>query len=161
VLFLDAFVHALRADGRASWKPVATGAALAAGIAPFVFFYRLGTRQSGQLGSWHDRFQGALFNLNEYVAPMIVVLAALVLVTVRPRRLPRLESRVIVLGCAILLALLLWVPTVAPMNFVRYVIMAAPIGALLTAWVFVRGLGAYAPRLAWAGVAVVALTPWL
>jgi hypothetical protein len=154
-------VRALRTDWRAAWKPVAAGLALAAAIAPFIFFYQLSHRQSRQIGSWLYRFRGALFNINEYVVPVIVVLAALVLVAVRWRQLPPFESRMVVIACAIVAGLALWVPTVAPMNFVRYVIMAAPVGALLTAWVFVRGLGAYATRAAWLGVAVVALTPWL
>jgi len=47
------------------------------------------------------------------------------------------------------------------MTFVRYVIMAAPVGALLTAWLSVRLLGDLAPRAAWIAVALVALTPWL
>src|SRR5262249_21476415 len=67
----------------------------------------------------------------------------------------------VAIACAIVAALSVWVPTVAPMTFVRYVIMAAPLGALLSAWLFVRGSSARTPWAAWAGVAVVALTPWL
>jgi len=161
VLFADAIVHALRTDWRSVWKPFGAGLALLAGIVPFVFFYRLAHRQSGQTGTWHFRFDGAVFNLNEYVAPVIVVLATLALVVVHRRQLPPLESRLVTIACAILGALVLWVPTVAPMTFVRYVIMAAPLGALVTAWLFARGLGPRAARFAWIGIAVVALTPWL
>jgi len=161
ILLLDAFVHSLRSDWKAAWKPVATGFALLAAIAPFVIFYRLAHRQSGLLASWAYRFKGALFNLNEYVVPVVVLLAAIVWLLVRWRRLPDDEARLIAIGCATIVALALWVPTVAPMTFVRYVIMAAPVGALLTAWLFVRVLGPLAPRLAWLAVAVVALTPWL
>jgi hypothetical protein len=161
VLFADAIVRALRADWRSAWKPVVVGLALAAAIAPYIFFYRLASRQSGQLGTWAYRLKGAVLNINEYVVPLIVLLAALVLVIVRWHRLPALESRIVLLGCAIIAALALWVPTVTPMNFVRYVIMAAPVGAMITAWLCVRGLGAHAPRFAWAAIAVVALTPWL
>src|SRR6185503_10682697 len=128
VLFADAIVRALRADWRSAWKPVVVGLALAAAIAPYIFFYRLASRQSGQLGTWAYRLKGAGLNINEYVVPLIVLLAALVLVIVRWHRLPALESRNVLLGCAIIAALALWVPTVTPMNFVRYVIMAAPVG---------------------------------
>ena len=161
VLFADAIVRSLRADWRSAWKPAAVGLALAAGIAPYIFFYELTTRQSGQLGTWAHRLKGAVFNLNEYVVPLLVLLAALVLVIVRWRRLPALESRLVLIGCAIIASLAVWVATVTPMTYVRYVIMVAPVGALITAWLCVRGLGAWAPRFAWAAVAVVALTPWL
>ena len=161
ILFLDAIVNALHADWRTAWKPVAAGAALLAAIVPFIFFYGLAHRQSGLLGTWLYRFKGALFNLNEYVVPLVVVLAALAWVVIRWRRLPAIESRLVAIGCAIIVGLALWVPTVAPMTFVRYVIMAAPVGALLAAWLFVRVLGDRAPRAAWIGVALVALTPWL
>src|SRR6185369_4203417 len=123
ILFLDAFVHSLRTDWKAAWKPVATGFALLAAIAPFIIFYRLAHRQSGLLGSWAYRFKGALFNMNEYVVPVLVLLAALVWLVVRWRRLPDDEARLIAIGCATIVALALWVPTVAPMTFVRYVIM--------------------------------------
>jgi hypothetical protein len=161
ILFLDATVHALRTDWRSVSKPITAGLALLAGIAPFIFFYQLAHRQSGLLGTWLHRLRVAVFNLNEFVAPAIVVLAALVWVALRGRRLPPLEARLVAISGAIIVALALWVPTVAPMTFVRYVIMAAPVGALLTAWLSVRLLGAHAPRLAWLAVAVVALTPWL
>src|SRR5262245_3814105 len=154
VLFLEAFITALRRRGQEAWKPVATAAALAAAIAPFIFFYRLASRESGMLGTWTHRFRGALFNINEYVVPLAVLVSALVLVIVRRRTLPRFETRFIALSCGIVACLSLWVPTVAPMTFVRYVIMAAPLGAMLTAWLFVRGLGPRAPRWAWAGIAV-------
>jgi hypothetical protein len=161
ILFLDAIVHALRADWRSAWNPVTAGLALLGAIVPFLFFYRLSHRQSGLLGTWPHRFQGALFNINEYVVPAVVVLAALVVLAIRWRRLPEIEARLIAIGIATIVALALWVPTVAPMTFVRYVIMAAPVGALLAAWLFVRALGGHAATAAWIGVAVLALTPWL
>jgi len=161
ILFLDAIVHALRTEWRSSWKPVAAGVALLAGIVPFIFYYRLLHRKSGLFGDWPYRFSGALFNLNEYVVPTIVVIAALVWLLIRWRRLPALEARLVAIAIATIVGLALWVPTVAPMTFVRYVIMAGPVGAMLTAWFFVSVLGARAPRVAWVGVALVALTPWL
>jgi hypothetical protein len=161
VLLLDAFVRALLTHWKAAWKPLATGLALAAAIAPFVFFYRLGTRKSGEMGTWLHRFKGAVFNINEYVVPVVILLAALVWVVARWRRFPPLESRLVLLGCAMLVALPVWVATVAPTTYVRYVIMVAPVGAMVTAWWCVRALGPYAARAAWLAVAVVALTPWL
>ena len=162
VLFVDAIVRSLRSDWRSTWKPVAAWLALAAAIAPYIAFYRLTTRAAGQLGTWAYRLKGTIFNLNEYVVPVIVLLAVLVLVIVRWRGLPALEARLVLIGCAIIACLAPWVATVAPTKFVRYVIMAAPVGAMLTAWLSVRGLDGLGPRpqrFAW--VAIVALTPLL
>jgi hypothetical protein len=57
--------------------------------------------------------------------------------------------------------MLFWVPTVAPDIYMRYVVSVVPAGCLLAAWLLVRGSGSYAPRLAWPGAVVLALTPWL
>jgi hypothetical protein len=161
VVFIDAFAHSLQTHWKAAWKPLATGLALAAAIAPFILFYRLATRQSGLMDTWLHRFKGAVFNINEFVVPVVVLLAALVWLVTHWRRLPPFESRLIVLGCAMVVFLSVWVATVAPTTYVRYVIMAAPVGSMLTAWLFVRAFGSYAPRAAWLACAVVALTPWL
>jgi len=161
ILFADAIVHAFRTNWRSVWKPVGAGLALLAGIVPYIFYYQMTHRQSGLLGTWLYRFQGTLFNLNEFVVPLIVVIGALAWLLARGRRLPEIEVRLVAIGCAIIVALALWVPTVAPFTFVRYVIMAAPVGALLTAWLSVRMLGTRAPMWACVAAAFVALTPWL
>jgi hypothetical protein len=43
----------------------------------------------------------------------------------------------------------------------RYVVVAAPVGAWLAAWVLVRGSASRANQFAWPGAAVLALTPWM
>src|ERR1051325_5817800 len=65
------------------------------------------------------------------------------------RTLEQWERRLVTICLGSLLASLLWVPSVTPNVFVRYVIMLAPEGALLAAWLFVRGFGSYAPQFAW------------
>ena len=155
VLFLDAFL----ARRRDLWRTAAVGAALAAAIAPFVYYYELWGRLSVQAGDWNDRFMDDLFNMNEYVAPALVVLAAAALLARRWKKLPEPERRLVAVACGALLALALWIPTAAPEAFLRYAIIAAPAGALVAAWLVVRAAGPHA-RLAPVGAALLALTPW-
>jgi hypothetical protein len=155
VLFLEAFL----ADWRAFRRTVTTGLILAAALAPFVYFYDLAHRGSDAEGTWGERFLDNLFNVNEYVAPVIVVLAALGLLVWRWKSLAAAERRLVTLACGIILAFTLWIPTVTVYSFVRYSIPAATVGALVTAWVAVRALGRY-QRFAWLAAAVLIVTPW-
>jgi len=156
VLFLDAFV----AERHKPRWPAWVGAALAAMIAPFAYYYELWGRLSAQLGTWNYRFQGNLSNINEYVVPAVVVLAAAALLAQRWKNLPAPERRLVAIAFATIVALSLWVPTAAPAAFLRYVVVAAPLDCLLAAWVLVRALGSQAPRFAWLGAAMLAMTPW-
>jgi hypothetical protein len=156
VLFLEAAL----ADRSAWRRTVTTGLILAATLAPFVYFYDLLHRGSDQDGSWMDRFLQNLFNMNEYVVPAMVVLAALYLLARRWKSLPTAERRLVSVACGIILALALWVPTVAVYAFLRYVIIAAPVGALLTAWVVARVFGRR-QRFAWMAACLLIFTPCL
>lgn len=154
------FVEALLVNRKALRNTLITGAILAATLAPFVIFYDLLHRGSDADGNWLGRFGQNLFNTNEYVAPALIVLAAVYLLRKNWKTLAPPERRLITLGCAILAALSIWIPTVTVYSFVRYVIIAVPVGAMLTAWVLVRMVG----RRPWVvSVATVLLifTPWL
>jgi len=154
VLFLAAFLIA----ARSLWRTAAVGAVLAAALAPFVFYYGIWIRRSVQAGDWTERFQANLFNMNQYIVPSLVVMLAVALLVNRWKGIPAEERRLVAVACAIVTAHAIWVPTAAPEAFLRYTIMMAPLGALLSAWLAVRACGA---RWAWMGVAVLALTPWL
>jgi hypothetical protein len=54
-----------------------------------------------------------------------------------------------------------WVALFTPDAFLRYIIMAAPLGSLLGAWVLVRGCGSRYAWLAWVGAFLLAATPWM
>ncbi len=155
VLFADAFL-ARRQDPR---HTAVVGAALAAVLAPFVFYYQLWGRLSAQVGDWGGRFADNVFDMNEYVAPALVVLAAAVLLARRWNQLPEFERRLVAVCCAIFPALSLWIPTVAPEIFLRYAIVAAPAGALVAAWLVVRAAGSRAWLIP-VGALVLAVTPW-
>jgi len=156
VLLLDS----LAARRRGLRQTAMVAAALAAAIAPFLYYYELwGRNMAPARGRW-EIFRVNWFNTNEYVAPLLLVLAAAALLTWRWKRLETGERHLVAIACAIPVALLAWVPVVAPDAFLRYIILAAPLGSLVGAWILVRGCGARAPRLAWWGAAVLMATPW-
>jgi hypothetical protein len=157
VLFADALLTRRRGFGQTA----AVGLALAAAMAPFLYYYELWGRHMEPVRDRWEIFVINLFNTNEYVAPFLVVLAAAILVAWRWKRLDVDERHLIVIACSVLLALVLWVPAVTPEAFLRYMIMAAPLGGLLGAWILVRGCGPRVARFAWLGALVLAATPWL
>jgi hypothetical protein len=157
VLFTDAFV----ADRAKLWRPLLVIAVLAGAIAPFAFYYELWGRLSAQDGTWFQRFLLNLFNLNEYILPILVVVVAAVLLIRSSRTLESSEKRTIAVIAAIFFALLLWIPSVAPAPFLRYIIATAPLGCLLAAWALVRVVGNRSSIWIWVGAMIYVLTPWL
>lgn len=153
------FLHALIVKRRNPRDVLIPGVALAAAVAPFVFFYQMSGRLSVQSGTWQDRFGENLFNLNQFVIPVVVLVAAIVVLAAQWRRIADTERRLVIVSVGMIVALGLWVPSVAPTSFLRYVIMAAPMGCLVTAWVLVRGFGSR-PVLIGITAVVLAVTPW-
>ncbi len=159
------FFHAFAAQMRDQWRNLrrlaVAGVALVVTIAPFAYYYELWDRRSVQLRSWQQRFQGNLFNMNEYVIATVLLITAIALVAWRWNKLRVPERSLVAISSATLVAFALWVPTVAPEPFVRYVVMAVPLGCVLTAWVLVRGVGSWSQPAACLGALVIAATPWL
>jgi hypothetical protein len=154
VLFLEALVN----DLRAFWRTVTAGAILAATLAPFVIFYDLLHRGSDADGTWLDRFHQNFFNTNEFVVPILIVLAVIFVLMKQWDSLPVGERRLVSAGCAIIVAFTVWIPAVTVYSFVRYAIIAAPVGAMLTGWLLMRLFGSNW-KLAWATAAVLIFTP--
>ena len=157
VLFADAFI----ADRTRWWRPLLVMSALAATISPFAYYYELWGRLSVREGTWLQRFLLNLFNINEYLLPILVAAIAFVLVVRRPRNLESSERRFAGIVLTIFAALLFWVPSVAPAPFLRYVIATAPLACLLTSWTLVRLVNNRSQGLIWAGAILYVLTPWL
>lgn len=157
VLFVDA-VTRHRESLRSVLLPMAI---LGAAIAPFVVFYQLFGRLSVQFGSWAYRAGQNLFVVNRFVVPLVILVAAGWLLVRYRQNIPDAERRFVTLSIAIIVALLLWVPTVAPDAYVRYVAMAIPLGAFLIAWTVMRLLGSRRPIVAWIVGGVIAITPWI
>jgi hypothetical protein len=154
VLFADAFI----AQRRRWWRPLGVGLALAAAIAPFIFYYDLWGRLSVQRLTWQERFLGNLSNMNHFVIPAAILIAAVALLVWRWKGLAEPERRLVGIGCAILVLISLWIPTVVPDVFVRYLVAVMPVGSLMAAWALVRGLNR--PWLIGLGAAILVLTPW-
>lgn len=157
VLFADAFL----AQHRSFWRTTLVAGALAAAIAPFVYYYQLWSRLSMQVGTWSHRFVRNLFNINEYVLPLLIFGVTIVAWFYLRKTLLPTERRLVGIICAIFVMLLFWVPTVAPWAFLRYVIIVAPLGCLLVAWVLIRLGSSQRWGLTWAGAAIFLFTPLL
>jgi hypothetical protein len=136
-------------------------AVLAAAVAPFIVFYRLAGRLSAQVGPWMMRARENVFYLNRYVVSMIILAAAGWVLARHWRKLDPHERRFVSLSGAVLVTLLMWVPSVAPSAFLRYLVMVAPLGCFITAWTLVRAFGSARPAVPWVAAAVIAMTPWI
>jgi hypothetical protein len=154
ILFADAFL----AQRRTIRRPLLAAAVLAASIAPFIYYYEL-WRRGSEVSDWMDAWQYNLFTTNEFIAPLLVIAASLGIVVWRWKQLPDLERRLLAIACAILMALTFWVPSVTPTPFLRYSIMAAPLGCLLGAWLIARLCGRHW-ELAFLSAVVWIITPW-
>jgi hypothetical protein len=129
---------ALRAD-RARWRgTLLTFGALAAAIAPFAVFYELHTRVKRTYVPWSIKFEAALFSTNQFQLPLLIAAVATALL-VRGRS-PELrgERRIVALALAIVAAKLVWMPTIGPAHFYRYVVDLTPLSAVIVAFVVAR-----------------------
>ena len=160
-VFAILFADALVSQRQTLWRPVAVGTTLAAVIAPFAYYYELWGRRSVQTGTWFERFERNLFDVNEYVVPVIVLGAAAYFWLSRRKRIEALEARLIGIACAIVAVFFLWIPAVAPAAFLRYTIILAPLGCLIVAWVLIQMANSLTRYFVWVGALVFILTPWL
>jgi hypothetical protein len=157
VLFLDS----LLARRRPAWQTVTVGAVLAAILAPFVYYYELWGRRMVPVRDRHDILYMNLFNVNEYVLPLVLLAAAVILLAWRWKGLKTAERHTVAIACAVIILLIAWVPIASPEAFLRYVIMAAPLGCLLAAWFLGNACPPRSQWIAWAGALVLIVTPWL
>ncbi len=134
------------------WPAFRAGAALTAAVAPFAFFYHLTGRAKVPWESWTQRFFGLLFNTNQFVVP-IVVLVAVTAVLVRRRRTLEPPAACLLAACAATVAAAVpWSATVGPWHFHRYVVHATPLACVLAAWGMIEAASS---------VARAARRPWL
>lgn len=157
-------VDSLRA-GQGRIRETATVAAtLGAAVLPFALFYELAGRLKPAATTWEMRAWANLFLLNQFVAPLLLLLVAAVLVV---RSHDRERAGMIGVALALIAAMAVWVPIVSPSPFLRYSVNLAPIAALVIAWVVVlaaraaanRNRVAYVP-VALALVALISVSPW-
>jgi Dolichyl-phosphate-mannose-protein mannosyltransferase len=134
ILFLDA----LRAS-RVRWRnTLATFAILGLALVPFVFFYELTTRIKASFKPWDYKFNWTLFTANQFQLPLLIAAAAAVFLVLDRRRGPSAERRIVGLCLAIFVAKLLWMPTVGPSPFYRYIVDMTPLSSLIIAYTVTR-----------------------
>ncbi len=156
VLFLDALIE----EREKWWRPVLVGLGWTVLVVPFVFYYHIWGRLSVPVGTWHERLVRNVFNTNEFVVPFVVLGGIALVLIFRWKVLAGAERRLIFTGCAVIVMLLLWVQSVTPAPFLRYMIVVAPISCLLAAWLLVR-VGDRGRAFTWVGAAIFIFTPWL
>jgi hypothetical protein len=128
-------------------RALAVLGALALCVAPFAWYYDLLHRRRPPAQEFGPFLQHTLGGIDRYVVGLSVVAAAVVLLW-RRRRALDLDQRATLwaaVGC--IAATALWVPSVAPDPFHRYVVQLTPLAALLAAWVVVSAGGALAEWL--------------
>jgi hypothetical protein len=123
-------------------RPIlATGLALLAAVAPFIFYYELPERFQSSLLAFTTRLAGHAHYLDRYVLALPLALAAAgVFFALRARLAPGLRR---LLALALLLVPLhfAWIALTTPHPFLRYQIQLVPLGALLAAWVALDVVG--------------------
>ncbi|MGE5049005.1 MAG: glycosyltransferase family 39 protein, partial [Deltaproteobacteria bacterium] len=123
---------------RAAWprprSALGVFAALAAAVAPFAWYYELYGRRFASLISFRTRFVGNLFNMNQYVVALPIVAAGAWMLWRRRDVLSPRQREVLVATVALVAVMLVWVPSVAPFHYHRYIVQLTPLAALLVAW---------------------------
>jgi hypothetical protein len=161
------FAYALLTDPKRRRETFMTAAIFAATIAPFCWYYEMSGRMSVRSAPLGELFFHHLFNVNQYIVPVLVLVTAAVLVMLRGKSLLEAEKRLLKLALWIIPALQFWLTMVTPVAFLRYSIVIAPIGAFVAAWTFVRGSESLWAERPWRVTATasalalfLAVSPW-
>jgi hypothetical protein len=118
--------------------PAAVALALAAAVSPWIWYYELFERLKTPAATWSVKFLGNLFHMNQFVIPLLVLIAAGLMLTCRWRKVPDLQ-RQLLLACLLILPIsLVWVTSVAPWHFHRYIVPLTLLAAMIMAWLFVE-----------------------
>ncbi|HEY6912999.1 MAG TPA: hypothetical protein VI356_26705, partial [Myxococcales bacterium] len=147
-------VLAVRAAWPRPWKALGAFAALAAALAPFAFYYELYGRRFASLISFRTRFVGNLFNMNQYVVALPIAAAGAWMLWRRRNALSPRQRDVLLATVALVAVMLVWVPSVAPFHYHRYIVQLTPLAALLVAWTAAQIADLCAP--AWRAPALAA-----
>ncbi len=162
-------VDALRSRSRGRVEVLAVFAAIGAVIAPFVFYYEMFDRLKDPISGWVHRVGVLASFLNRYQLPFAIALVAWALRRWRSSHHPPGERRVIGLALWLVGAQFLWITSVSPYYFYRYVVGLTPLSCLVVAWVVIElaagraGDAPWRPRRAVPALllgAIGILTPW-
>lgn len=146
--------------------------ALLACVAPWMIYYELGSRLKTAAAPLWGRLVMLWVGTNQFVIPLLLLPGALIAAWFDRRpEAPGLTScrRIVAVGIVLVTVVVLWMATVAPFPFLRYVIGLAPLGAWLSAYVVLAAAAEVAqsvrlPRgkyfFAASGALLLILTPW-
>jgi hypothetical protein len=123
----------------AAWPRIqqvlSVGLVLGITVTPWVWYYELINRVKPSAAPWVDKFLLNLFHFNQFLIPLLMLLVAGVLLAMRWRIMDPIARLILFVSLALLLTALIWVPTVAPYAFYRYIVHLSPLAALCVAWV--------------------------
>jgi hypothetical protein len=151
------FAYALLTEPTRRRETFVVAAIFAAAIAPFCWYYQMAGRMSVRSAPLNELFFRHLFNINQYVAPVLLILAAATLLFLRRHHFLQAEKQLVRIALWVIPALLFWLTMVSPVAFLRYSIIIAPIGAFVAAWTVVRGSEWLWAEKPWPVVATVSL----
>jgi hypothetical protein len=123
------------------------GVLLSIAIAPFVWYYELFGRLKSSLTPWSYKFLHNLFHFNQFIIPIILLAAAIFIFIGQRRSMETKVQRLLAISVVILLSMLVWIPSVVPHSFHRYIVHYTPLAALVSAWVIFEISGWIAARL--------------
>jgi hypothetical protein len=104
-------------------------------IAPWFWYYQLINRVKTSAIPWHNNFLLNFFHLNQFLIPVIILLFGCLILSIRWRQIDRINKMLLFVSFTLILTSLLWVPTVTPYAFYRYIVQLTPIASLCSAWV--------------------------
>ncbi|MGE0535927.1 MAG: ArnT family glycosyltransferase [Pirellulales bacterium] len=112
-------------------------AALAALLGPWIWYYEILERLKPRLADSAQSVWILLMSFNQYQLPLIVMPVCLWFAwrARRAQSMPTGATHAIVLAAAIVAAILIWVPLVAPYPFYRYLAVATPLSCLLVSYI--------------------------
>ena len=121
------------------------GCVLGITIAPWVWYYELFGRVKASDYPWSDKFLLNLFHLNQFLIPVVILIAAAFMLWFRRDAVPAGRRQILAVGIMMFLAATVWVPSVGPYAFHRYIVQLSPLAAIVTAW-FIGEVVAWADR---------------
>ena len=140
-------VAAALASRRRILSVLLVGAILGASIAPWVWYYGLADRLHAGGVPWASKFLLNLFHMNQFLIAMVVLLGAVAVLRLRWRALAPAARMMLSVSLAILFTALVWVPSVTPYAFHRFIVHLSPLAALVTAWMLCEGAALVVVRL--------------
>jgi len=135
------FGHAIWSGAISRQKCLLTFGAIAVAIAPWVYYYELASRVKPRYTSLESSVLGSLFNFNHFQFPILALVPLVILMFGKPvHRAGVAGRRLVGLATCLCLALLVWVPTVSPFPFYRYLMPVTPLAALALAYVILGSI---------------------